>query len=524
MRNQLIIIILCCLLRPLSAQVTNISNGEVFDGEPFMIINSNNTSHIIVAWMGYNGLDLISIKTRVSMNGGLSWSTPNAIPHISPAYTSADPSMAFDSDGNLLLSYIDYHPAGTSGKAIIRKSIDGGYTWGEAVEVIDAFADGFEIPIDRPWMVIDTSGTATDGNIYITTKPAPWIPFPNRNYLSVSTNNGASFNEWRYIDTIGAQIGDFIAAPMATPAVAIDGAFYCIYPAWEISENLLPRFILAKSANGGNTFTYSEVFESFGADLNNDTSAKAAYLLLTSPINADHLMFTYVLKSFGDLDIFFMETFNQGVTWSAAVRVNDDPIGTDVMQDLLWADFDTDGDLAIAWRDRRNAIDTGYAAATQIYCAVKWKDDETFSPNFNISGPSADFDDVLYGNGNDFMCVAMENDTIYATWGDTRDTYLNIWFNKQAADNTGGTAIQLIASESKNNIALYPNPANEHLFSNVAGGSSYIIFDYTGKRVAFGLLPLETPASINIDMLPAGNYLIEFNTLGKKHAASFVKE
>ena len=169
--------------------------------------------------------------------------------------------QGYDNAGNLFLSYIDYNPFGTSGKAVVRKSTDGGYTWGEPVEVMDVFSDPGEAAVDRPWMVIDKSGTSTDGNIYITTKPAPWIPFPNRNYIIASTNNGLSFNPWKYIDGPGGAIGDFIAAPMASPAVGIDGTFHCVYPSWDPAENLLPRFILASSEDAANTFTYQEVLE-----------------------------------------------------------------------------------------------------------------------------------------------------------------------------------------------------------------------------------------------------------------------
>ena len=515
-----LLISLLCLVHSLFAQITDISDGEIFDGEPFMVVNSTNTQHIVIMWMGFNGLDLVTMKLKISEDGGTSWSDEIVLPHTNPGYTAADPSMGYDSDGNLFICYIDYNPLGTAGKVITRKSADGGYTWSDPAPVIDVAADGSETPVDRPWMVIDRSGTASDGNIYVTTKPAPWIPFPNRNYFIASTDYGASFGDWRYIDTIGWQIGDFIAAPMASPAVGIDGTVFCIYPAWEPSENLLPRFILAQSTNAGNHFTYSEVFESYGDDTNVDTSAKVAYLLKTNPTDANKLVFAYILSSFGDMDIFIRTTTNKGVSWSAPIRVNDDAVGSGAMQELVWADYDSDGDLVVSWRDRRNSVDTGYATETEIYGAVWWKDSIGFGTNFKISELPAGFDSVLYGNGNDFMCVEMEQDTIYATWGDTKNGYLNIWFNKLAANNTGNTSIHLIGSESVEQVTLFPNPATNFISPKENKFNTYTIYDGQGKVVKSGKI---TDNKIDISHLLSGIYTIELQNYSSKAVEQFTK-
>ena len=83
-------------------QNNNLSSGNTFDGEPFITINPTNSQHIAVAWMGYKIFEKITIKTRVSFDGGNSWSIIKSIPHISPSFQSADPSMAFDNLGNFV--------------------------------------------------------------------------------------------------------------------------------------------------------------------------------------------------------------------------------------------------------------------------------------------------------------------------------------------------------------------------------------------------------------------------------------
>lgn len=138
-------------------------------------------------------------------------------------------------------------------------------------------------------------------------------------------------------------------------------------------------------------------------------------------------------------------------------RINDDPIGNNRMQDLVWADFDADGDLLVSWRDRRNGTDSTYATSSEIWAAVRWKDSINFLPNFRISDTIVAHDTILELAGNDFMCIKFVNDTLSAVWGDTRDGKLNIWFQRMALDGTV-LSIQQLASEIVPVVNVFPNP------------------------------------------------------------------
>jgi hypothetical protein len=490
----------------LHAQNVNISEGNDFDGEPFLCVNPENSLHLVVAWMCFDGIDLIEMRTRVSENGGITWGPVTEIPHEVFGNTSADPSLAFDSEGNVFLCYIDYNPFGTSGAVYVRKSVDGGYNWGEPVQVIDAFADGSEMPVDRPWMVIDRSGGINDGYIYITTKPAPWIPFPNRNYLIVSDDGGETFGDWQYIDAPGWNIGAFIQAPMASPVVSADGTFHCIYPAWNLADNILPRFIHAESSDGAETLNYHEVIESGGGELMTDTLPKLGYLLISQESDPVQLIFAFIIKPFGDADIFILESGDAGVSWSDYLRVNDDPIGSGVMQDMVWADTNAEGDLLVTWRDRRNAADTGYVAASEFWAAVKWKDSVHFSPNFKLSDELVVFHEVLKENGNDFMGCSFVGDTVYAVWGEARDSLLNIWFTKMSATTGTGTGIQEIGSERAETISVFPNPVSDFVTLDCDPGSRIEIYDQAGKIAK--VITSSNSNQIDLRELPAGTYTI----------------
>jgi hypothetical protein len=436
------------------SQNINLSNGNVFDGEPFLAINPTNPQNIVVAWQGYifgNGSSL-TIRVKSSFNGGLSWSTAVNMPHINSSYKSADPSMAFDASGNLYLSYIDHRESPDSGGVFVSKSINGGLTWSTPIKAIDVYADGTELPIDRPFIAVSSNGN----NLYITTKPPSWVTAPNRPYLVTSTNGGATWQPWRYVDSTGFLVGGLIPAPFAPNAVSASNKFHSMYPSYVPSQNILPQFIMASSSNVGISMTYKNVYAS--NNLANNDSAKLAYQLITDPTNSNHLAFFFPQNSLGDIDIMMIETFNEGTTWTTPVRINDDGIANGKMQDMLWADFDSDGDIIVSWRDRRNASGGGFLAASEFYASYRDKDSTNFSNNFKISDSLVAYNNILAQDGNDFMSIAIENDTLSAAWGNTRDGSLDVWFVRMHAPTATTTSISLIES-SNNNFNIFPNPS-----------------------------------------------------------------
>lgn len=489
-------------LSTLMAQNINVSNGLAFDGEPYMVIDPVNSNHIVVAWIGFSFGQPVGIKTKVSTNGGNSWSSHVFLPHGAPTYHSADPSMAYDANGDLWACYIDYREAPDSGGVYLVKSTDGGFTWGSFVKAIDAYDDGLEKPIDRPWFAIDK----VNNDFFITSKPPPWIPAPNRNYITKSLDGGTTWEPWRYIDTSGFLIGNLIAQPMAAVDVGPDGKLHVMYPSYEPSQNILPGYIHASSTNNAVNFQYHPA--AYALPGPTDTLAKLGYNLKVDPSDANHLAFTYCFRpSVGDFDVYCMESTNGGVNWLTPVRVNDDPIGNGKIQDLVWCDFDTDGDLIVGWRDRRNGSNNTYATESEIWGAVKWNDSTNFSANFPIADSLVNYQAVLAQNGNDFMNIAMRNDTMYAVWGDVRTGVLQIWFARKSLI-TGVTSVESIASENIPQVRFYPNPAFQFIQIEAKDLLQTEVFDMHGKLMFTSSLPQLN--RIDISEYPTGNYLLRF--------------
>lgn len=510
-------LLLC--ISELSAQNQNISNGNVFEGEPYLAINPLNSQNIVVAWMGYvfNSGSGLTIKVKSSFNGGQTWNNAVKMPHIISTYKSADPSMAFDGNGNLFLSYVDYRENPDSGGVYLFKSVDGGLAWSSPIQILNAYADGGKLPIDRPWLVINNAGD----KLYLTTKPAPWIPAPNRPYFTTSIDSGATWQPWRYIDTTGYLVGNLIAAPMAAPS-CLGNKFCAVYPSYVASQNIYPQYIIALTNNTGSSFSYQSVFS--GNNFVANDTAKVGYKFLIDPTDANHYVFIFFYSPFGDIDIMLTESLNAGITWTNPVRVNDDTQGNGKMQDLAWADFDTDGDLIITWRDRRNATGIGYTTAFEFFAAFRKKDSLNFAPNFPISDSSVSYNSILAQNGNDFMSVALRNDTLSAVWGSTADGSLDIWFVRILATTGSVTGIALLESESPL-LTIYPNPSSG-IFNIKVNNGSFIndiqVFNLEGEIIA-SLKSNTDKIALDISNQPTGIYTFTIHSDGKMLTQKIIK-
>jgi Secretion system C-terminal sorting domain len=528
MMQRVITLFLICFSLIANSQNQNLSNGNVFDGEPYITVNPNNSQHIVVAWMGWKLSNIIVIKIRTSIDAGQTWSATTNIPHTVTGYQSADPSLSFDNNGNLFLCFIDYKPFPATGAVYVTKSTDGGLNWGTPAEVINVNSDGTQQPVDRPWMVIDNSGGVNDGNIYVTTmNPAIFGPVssPYNPYFIRSTDGGASFEPWRYIDTLNWEAGNLIPQPMPTPCIAADGTFHAIYPSLFIFPlPTMANYYIASSSNAGNSFSYNTVLS---LSINNsDTLSKKGYKIIADPSDANHLMFSYLEKTTnGDLDVFMTETMDAGINWSTPIRVNDDPVANNRIQDLVWLDFDNDGDVIITWRDRRNAPDSTYKVSSEIYGAVRWKDSTNFSPNFMITDSSISYNTVLENSGNDFMCVNMTNDSACVVWGDTRNGFLNIWFQK--IDLSSGAVFIKDLANDVSTINVYPNPSKNTVHINFGdndlNNAFYEIFDVLGNSLAKQHISNQKE-EIDFSNYSSGNYLLKFTNFKGSKALKIIKE
>ncbi len=499
---------------------TNISNGVLFDGEPFIAQNPTNPQNLVAAWMGLKlsgGQFLIAIKTRASFDGGSTWSVANSLPHYASGYGCADVSMGFAATGLLYISYIDSHQVPQdSGGIFVARSHDGGLSWDTPTKAFDVTNDPGKFPLDRPWIAVDHSTPANAGILYITSKPAPWIPAPNRNYYKVSTDSGHTWSPIAHVDGPNYLVGNFIQAPMAAPAVTLKGNFCAIYPSYVTTQNILPTFYLATSRNHGQSFSYNLVIAATPAP--NDTNLKNGYVLITSPIDSNKMAFFDPQAIHGDDDIFALHSNDAGQTWSGLVRVNDDTVGNGKHQDLVWAAYNEQGNIACTWRDRRNSAASGFwNAGYDFYYATSADNGQTFSPNQKLSSQFIAFDSLIAQNGNDFMSCVYHADTLYTVWGDTRSGKMNIYFSKTVASTNATVVISLLNGDA-GAWEVFPNPAQGQIHISARPyclQQLLSIYDIHGRKV-FSALMQNTTMNINTASFAKGIYFIKIGSEVKR--------
>lgn len=430
------------------AQNTLVSSGAFFEGEPYLAVHPQNSQHLVAAWMGFQPNQKIVIKSAVSTDGGSTWSTPIWLAHQQASNSSADVSLGFDASGNLYMAYIDYDNINfTNGAIICRKSSNGGLSWGAAVVALSITSCPNQLCIDRPWIAVDP----LTGTVAITSMNAEqpgMVLAPYHPYLTLSSDGGNTF-QTQILDAAPFLAGSAIQQPMPSPAFAADGTFMALYPSYEPSQSILPRIIEVRKTAPASFYSYQTAFQGLGFGTSNDTLKSGPHLALHST-NSNKAAYFFTTEVFGDPDIAFIE--KNGSTWSAPARVNNDAQGNGAIQDLVWADYDTDGDLGVCWRDRRNGNPATYQSPSQIYCRIQTNG--SWQNEFIVS-PLVTDDSILLENGNDFLSVQFEDNLLYTIWGDVRSGSLKIYINRYDQNDSTNTV-----SEIPTLPKIFPNPSS----------------------------------------------------------------
>ena len=306
---------------------------------------------------------------------------------------------------------------------------------------------------------------------------------------------------------------------MASPVVTSDGEFIALYPSYEpINQGPFAHLFLAGSITAVMDVYHTDAYSGSGNMISNPF-VKRGSLLKSNPSNSDHLAYFFLKGVSTETDIYFMESYDRGQTWSTQARINQDTIGNGILQDLVWADFDIDGDLAVCWRDRRSGSGTGYAQNTEIYGVTRWHNSSAFNNEFVISDQAVGHNSVLEESGNDFMSVRFINDTLYCVWGDVRSGNLCIYLNKTSLIS-GTSSNSLIHSDSKS-LIVYPNPATNEIYLKNGYILERFIISSSGGNV---LLRGENASIIHLNGLSPGIYTLEMVIKGKTYISNFMKE
>ncbi|MBI5020150.1 MAG: exo-alpha-sialidase [Ignavibacteriales bacterium] len=357
-----------------------------------------------------------------SMDGGYTWTEGQL---NSPLGVWGDPCVTYDADGNLFFGHLSNPP--TPGywidRIVLQKSTNGGQSWNSGTGI------WFVPPKnqDKEWLVVDMTQSPYRNRLY-----AAWTEFDTygtsaptdstRILFSFSTDAGSTwFPAVRISDDGGNCIDSDSTVEGAVPAVGPNGE---VYLSWSGPKGIM----FDKSTNGGVSWG-NDIFvttQPGGWDFNVEGIYRCNGMPVTTCdiSNSPHRGTIYIQWSdqrngIGNTDIFIIKSTDQGATWSAVKRVNDD--STIREQFFSWMTIDqTTGYLYVVFYDRRARIGN----YTDVYVAKSTDGGETFT-NFKVSEISFNpTSNIFFG---DYINIAASNGKIYPIWMRLDGSALSVW-------------------------------------------------------------------------------------------------
>lgn len=353
--------------------------------------------------------------THWTTDGGLNWGVNN------PVFPNAagDPVVAYDSLGNLYYDNMKNPITGTW----IAKSSNNGQTW--------IFSNvSANTGVDKNWIACDqTAG-----------------PYANFIYGAMTNGSAASFSRSTNGGTSFSLIGNLTphSLPGAMPCVGPNGNIQggSVYVVTSSGSFATPTYTFFRSTDGGATLpslmsAQSGWVNTVGTQVSSRNSVQNMRTRPYPFIAADNSYGTYrgrfyCVYSANDPpgngnkpDIFCRYSTDFGVTFSNAVKINDDASTQNNNQwhSTMWCDKET-GKIYVAWMDTRN---TPTSDSAEIYASYSSNGGQSWVTNIKVSNRKMKIDCSTCGGGGtpryqgDYNGVISNSQGGFATWADFRN-------------------------------------------------------------------------------------------------------
>jgi hypothetical protein len=418
-----LMLLLLCANHARAQRVVRVTAPDAFrPAEVTVAINPANPDNIVGAsfQMGRPPKPRAASYTYVTMDGGQSWKTVPA--EDAENLVEGDDALAFGGDGTAYHAHLSFdgirvqRPKRAVSGILVSSSRDGGLTWGghvpavKHVNTVTPFEDKPAITTDR------AAGSTHEGNVYLA-----WTRFDEYGsrdpechtqiYFSRSDDGGRSFSmPIRISDAGGDCLDSDDTVEGAVPAVGPRGEVYVVWAG--------PRgLVFDKSMDGGLTFGKDRVVGGMPggwdfpvAGLDRANGMPLTGVDLSAGPNRGTLYLNWIDARDGDPDVFLAASRDGGETWSAPVRVNDDPAGNGKAQFFTWMAVDpADGAVNVAFYDRRDTQGT----LTALTLARSTDGGRTFV-NYRVEQePFACDEKVFFG---DYLGVAAQGGRVVAMY------------------------------------------------------------------------------------------------------------
>ncbi|MBI4535313.1 MAG: T9SS type A sorting domain-containing protein [Ignavibacteriae bacterium] len=439
--------------------------------EPSIAVDPLNPSRMAIGWRQFN---TISSSFRqagygYTTDGGFTWRFPGV---IEPGVFRSDPVLDSDSDGNFY--YNSLTSVGGLFSCQVFKSTNGGATWDTGTYAFGG---------DKQWMTIDKTGSIGNGNIYAFWTSA-FSACPPGSFTR-SVDRGFSYQScltipndpfWGTLTTgpdgelyvfgessIGFEVVKSTTARDSTMAVLWDTA-----TAVDL-DGQISAFSGSGSPNPGGLLGQAWV----AVDRSNTPTRGNLYALCS----VDRF------SNFDPLDVMFARSTDEGLTWSAPVRVNDDTSTT------AWQWFGTmsvapNGRIDVIWLDTR---DNPGSVNSSLYYAYSFDGGVTWSSNIRLSNS---FNPHLgwpqQNKMGDYFDMVSDDAGAHLAWAGTFNGEQDVYYGRITTPTSVAEGVQ-----APTDFALfqnYPNPFNPRTKIVYRVGSREFVelgvYDVLGREVA----------------------------------------
>jgi hypothetical protein len=414
----------------------DVSQRHLNESEEAIAVNPTNPKNVVVVTnIGHREAGLTAgMFEGVSFNGGVTWTTKLIGNNDNLGDACCDPSLSFDEHGNLFMTYL-YE---VENQVPIALSTDGGLTFNLIANIVappqgtptKSSGDnrGLFRFVDQPTI------TAARGEV--------WVIF---------NAGGPLFATGAPVTGLG-QVGAFF------PGEVVPGTNNCTYGDLAIGPagQVLQTCTLTETGQGG-----GKVFVNLDPDgLGPATFGDRVFVTETHvggfdfippqpdrSVDAEpglawdrtggahtgrvYLVYTLEQKNESDnTDIYVRYSDDNGATWSAGVRVNDDTTKNSQFLPKIALD-PTSGNLAVVWYDARLDLGTGGPGDTdgvpnddaQFWGSFSTDGGQTFTSNIQISAGTSNAHDS--GNGidyGDYTGLAFYGGVAHPAWSDNSNS------------------------------------------------------------------------------------------------------
>lgn len=392
----------------------NVSQLSGNQTNPAIAINPSNTQQVFAVSENQSG----GLFASYSIDGGATWQTSNGLDKViadggdALVTAAADPTVAWDTFGNLYLAYVS-----TSPRTIpVVVSTDGGVSFSALTELTEG------VSYEQPTLATGPGLNGAGQSLWLVYEGAG----SNMEVLGASVTglgiaNIGAFGTPQTLSSFG-DFGDIAIGPNGQ--VSITGQTFSSIRVSTDPDGLGPstfgNVITASSTNvstfeviTGNPFNGIDAEAGLVYDRSGGTFNGRLYLVYTDelPNGSD------------DTEIFVRTSVDNGITWSPRVRVNDDTTDNSQWLPKIALDQAT-GTVGVVWYDARNSLNN---RQMQLFGSVSSDGGVTWDANTQISLGTSDgtvSGAVSNGLGN-YLGLAFANGVMRPAWADNSNSTAN---------------------------------------------------------------------------------------------------